>query len=268
MTQLKRFLLSIALVIGFLSLTACDRQKTASFKIMSYNIKHGVGNDEVLDLSRAAAIIKAQAPDLCGLQEIDHFCSRSDSVGQIDFLAKQTGMKGSFGKFMDYQGGQYGMATLSAKPIANTKVLALPDGLYEPRSAIIQEVEIAEGCTILFVNVHFDWISGTDGSTSRMNQAKALIKYVDTINKAVVITGDFNCRPDSPTMQYFYAQGFEFAQKGADNLSFQGEKKSEIDHVIYRNTSNQFISVKNITLLSEPIVSDHRPLVTELEIAY
>ncbi len=268
MTKYKHILLSVFMTLGLVGLCACDGQKTASLKIMSYNIRHGAGMDEVLDLSRAAAIIKAQAPDLCGLQEIDHYCSRTDSLGQTEFLAEQTSMVGNFGKFMDYQGGEYGMATLSAKPLLSTKVLQLPDGIHEPRSAIIHEVEIAKDCHIIFVNVHFDWINNAEGSASRLNQAKALVAYVDTIDKAVIITGDFNCTPDSPTMQYFYTQGFEFAEKGTDNLSFQGSNKGEIDHVIYRNTVSQKINLKSIKLLDEPVASDHRPLVAELEVVY
>ncbi len=235
---------------------------------MSYNIRHGEGMDNILDLSRAAEVIKAQAPDLCGLQEIDHYCLRSDSIGQTDYLAQKLNMTGTFGRFMDYQGGEYGLATLSSKPLISTKVLQLPDGINEPRSSIIHEVQIAKGCAIVFVNVHFDWINDDQGVVSRLNQAKALMQYVDTIDKAVIITGDFNCTPDSPTMRYFEEQGFVFAKKGADNLSFQGGSKVEIDHVITRSSNSVEIKVKSIKLLDEPVVSDHRPLVAELELVY
>lgn len=233
---------------------------------MTYNIRHGEGNDTILDLSRSAGIIKAQAPDLCGLQEVDNFCMRTDSIGQTAYLAEATQMKGTFGQFMDYQGGEYGMATLLAKPIVSTKILQLPDGKYEPRSSIVHEVQIAERCTILFTNVHFDWIDGEEGMANRLLQAKALVEYIDEIGRACIIAGDFNCTPDSPTMQYFAEQGFSFVDKGDDNLSFQGERKAEIDHVIYRNSGAVMFEKKKGLLLDEPIVSDHRPLVVELDI--
>ena len=41
---------------------------------MSYNIRHGNGLDNIQDLSRSAKIIESEAPDLCGLQEIDNYC--------------------------------------------------------------------------------------------------------------------------------------------------------------------------------------------------
>ena len=44
---------------------------------------------------------------------------------QTEYLAQQTNMVGTFGKFIEYQGGAYGMATLSAKPLISTKVIRL-----------------------------------------------------------------------------------------------------------------------------------------------
>lgn len=247
---------------------ACDQKQITKLKIMSYNIRHGEGMDNALDLSRAAEIIKEQAPDLCGLQEVDNSCLRSNKLDQTDYLAKKTNMTGTFGKFMDFDGGEYGMATLSAKPIISTKRLQLPDGIAEPRSAIIHEVQIAKACTIVFVNVHFDWVESDEGVSSRLNQAKTLTQYLNTMDKAVIITGDFNCSPGSPTMKYFNEQGFEFVNKGDDNLSFQGETKAELDHVIFRNTNDVKMKEISVDLLEEPVVSDHRPLVAEVEVIY
>tara|TARA_R110001632_G_scaffold129087_5_gene243165 strand:- start:652 stop:1449 length:798 start_codon:yes stop_codon:yes gene_type:complete len=264
---MKRLLYFI-LCLAVLNACGVKKEQTVELKIMSYNIRHGVGLDTVLDLSRAAAIIASQAPDICGLQEVDNFCFRSDSISQIDYLSQQTKMKGSFGKFMDYQGGAYGMATLSAKPLISTKILALPDAKYEPRSSIVHEVEVATNCHIVFANVHFDWIDEKEGSDIRLSQAKALVQYVNTLNKAVIITGDFNCTPESRTMQYFANQGFTFVQKGVDNLSFQGDSKAEIDHLLFRNSENVKFREKSVQLLIEPIASDHRPLIVALEVSY
>ena len=254
--------------MGFFASCKIDQERTSNLKIMSYNIRHGVGLDTILDLSRSAHVIASQAPDLCGLQEVDNFCLRSDSIGQTAYLAQKTSMNGVFGKFMDFQGGEYGMVTLSSKPLKSTKVLQLPNAKYEPRVSIVHEVAITKDCNIVFANVHFDWISEKEGSFIRMSQAKTLMKYIDSINKATIITGDFNCTPDSPTMQYFAEQGFVFVHKGEDNLSFQAETKAEIDHVIYRNSGSVKFKKKRVQLLKEPIVSDHRPLIVELEVIF
>jgi len=264
---MKRLLL-LLICFSALSFYKGKPQRTIDLKIMSYNIRHGKGLDTVLDLSRAAELIKNQAPDLCGLQEIDQLTTRSDNVNQTQYLAEHTQMEGTFGKFMSFQNGEYGMATLSAKPITSTKILKLPDGLQEPRAAIVHEVDIAIDCTIIFANVHFDWIESSEGSASRLQQAKTLVAYINSLDKAAIITGDFNCTPDSPTMQYFADQGFVFVEKGADHLSFQGEDASEIDHLIYRNSEQVKFKTKQSQLLKAPIISDHRPLVVTLEVRY
>ncbi len=262
--NLLYFFLCTALLTG---ISACEQSKTTILKVMSYNIKHGEGLDTIIDLSRAANIIKSQSPDLVGLQEIDSCCLRSNNLDQTNYLALQTSMTGTFGKFMDLQNGSYGMATLTAMPIVTSKIVSLPDAKYEPRSTIVQEIKI-EDVSILFANVHFDWIDGDEGSGNRLKQAQALVEYINTSKKAAIILGDFNCTPDSPTMTYFSEQGFVFIDKGTDNLSFQIGSKLEIDHVIYRSSEKVQFTSKTIQLLDAPVTSDHRPLVAELQLTY
>ena len=68
MQKKKKLIILITLcilLVGFY--TNCQRE-SMNLKIMSYNIRHGKGLDNIQDLSRAAEIILLQAPDLCGLQ--------------------------------------------------------------------------------------------------------------------------------------------------------------------------------------------------------
>lgn len=262
---MKKISASFLLACWIVSFTANSQTNHLDLKVMSYNIKHGEGMDGIIDLSRSAVIIKAQAPDLCALQEIDESCTRTAKVHQTAFLADYTSMTGIFGKFMDFQGGEYGLASLSAKPLESTKVLRLPDGSNEPRSSVILQVKIAEGRIIAFANVHFDYVQD---SPFRMEQAKTLVKYLDELHMASIITGDFNCTPDSPTMKFFEEQGFVFVQKGEDSQSFQDGEKLEIDHVIFRDSDRIKFTAKSIFLLNEPVVSDHRPLVAILGVAF
>ena len=103
-------------------------------RVMAYNIKHGHGNDGVVDLERAAAVIEAVAPDVVTLQEVDERCGRSGEVDQAAWLGERLGMESIFGTFMDYDGGRYGMALLSRLPIIEWTNHVLPPGA-EPRSA-------------------------------------------------------------------------------------------------------------------------------------
>ena len=84
----------ILICLSIFSFYACKQEQIVNIKIMSYNIRHGEGMDTILDLSRSAKIIESQAPDLCGLQEVDNFCLRSDSIGQTGYFAQKMLMKG------------------------------------------------------------------------------------------------------------------------------------------------------------------------------
>jgi endonuclease/exonuclease/phosphatase family metal-dependent hydrolase len=264
-----KIVLSFILIIsGLVWIYSCTGKQTIELKVMSYNICHGLGLDSVLDLSRAANIIKTQAPDLCGLQEVDDSCSRSFNIKQTEYLAKLTSMNGTFGKFMNFQNGEYGMATLIRKPIISTKILELPDAILEPRVSIINQVQLSETCTIAFANIHLDWAENKKGSANRLNQAKVLVKYLDSLNLATIIIGDFNCSPNAPTMQYFIKHGFVFIKKGEDNLSYQGDPKLEIDYIIYKDKGSIKFKKKSIHLLKVPNISDHRPLVAEIEVSF
>ena len=65
---------------------------------MTYNIHHGVGNDNALNLNRIASVILAANADIVSLQEVDHGVPRSGNVQQVNRLAELTGMVGYFGK--------------------------------------------------------------------------------------------------------------------------------------------------------------------------
>ncbi|MFG0262338.1 MAG: endonuclease/exonuclease/phosphatase family protein, partial [Novipirellula sp. JB048] len=83
-----------------------------NFRVLSYNIRHGRGMDNVVDLNRTAAVIEKLQPDFVGLQEVDQRVARSGDINEPAELAKQLGMHAAFGSFMDLQGGRYGLAVL------------------------------------------------------------------------------------------------------------------------------------------------------------
>lgn len=104
-------------------------------RVVSYNIKHGRGMDGKVDLDRTAKVLAKLKPDIIALQEVDKHCTRSGKVDIAAELGKRLKMDHRFGKFMDFQGGEYGMAVLSRLPIKTTRIHKLPRGA-EPRIAL------------------------------------------------------------------------------------------------------------------------------------
>ena len=166
-----------------------------TLRVVSYNIRHGVGMDGKLDLDRTAAVLRRLEPDLVALQEVDERCRRSGGVDQAEALGKALGMEHRFGEFMDYDGGRYGLAVLSRFPVKATRRHELPRGA-EPRCALEVEVEVPGlGQPVSFTCVHNDWTK----EAIRVNQMRALVAALGERRPALV-AGDYNGDPGSESL--------------------------------------------------------------------
>ena len=174
-----------ALVTEF---TWAEPTPSQRLRLVSYNIKHGLGNDGRLDLERTAALLNNLHADFIGLQEVDNKVKRSGMVDQAQTLGKSLSMHSAFGSFMDYQGGKYGLGILSKHPILAANEIKLPTG-NEPRVALACKIQLPDRREIMVVNLHFDWVKD---DKFRFQQAKELAKYLGTLTLPYVLMGDFN----------------------------------------------------------------------------
>ena len=239
-------------------LSTLELSPAAPLRVMTYNIKHGHGNDGVLDLERAAAVIEAADPDVVALQEVDQGCARSGGVDQAAWLGERLGMASAFGPFMDYDGGRYGMALLSKLPVVSSRNIALPPGA-EPRSALAARLRTVDGGELVVVGVH---LYATE--QERLAQAQALLGELEGEAAPVILAGDFNSEPGSPVLDLF-GQAWNHPDKGEDRFTFPSDgARREIDYILVRSRGE--LSVAGIDVLDEPLVSDHRPVVLELQL--
>jgi endonuclease/exonuclease/phosphatase family metal-dependent hydrolase len=226
-------------------------------RILAYNIHHGEGMDEQLDLERIAALIAELEPDLVALQEVDRLVERTGFVDQAAVLGELTGLTPAFGDFMPYQDGDYGMAVLSRWPVVSVTNHRLPDG-DEPRSALAVRVRspVSER-ELEFVGIHL-----YRTADERLAQAQRLAEHLDSTAVPVILAGDFNSEPDSEVVG-FLSRTWRFIDKGDDRFTFSSfAPEKEIDFVAYRPTDA--FSVAGQRLLDEPVASDHRPVFVEL----
>jgi endonuclease/exonuclease/phosphatase family metal-dependent hydrolase len=251
-------LLAVAVLPGAALLPAA--QPLTELRVLSYNIKHGRGNDNVVDLERTAAVVRAVAPDVVGLQEVDQRATRSGDVDQAARLGELLRMQHAFGRFMDFQGGGYGMAILSRHPIAATRSVQLPEG-NEPRIALSVDVQLPNDGVLTVVNVHFDWV-GSDAF--RFAQAQALTRHLDGLTTPYILLGDFNDLPDSRTLGLFTARAGE-ARKPADGrFTFPSTAPAkEIDFIFFAPRAGW--RSRDVRVVDERVASDHRPVFAVLE---
>jgi endonuclease/exonuclease/phosphatase family metal-dependent hydrolase len=174
-------------------------QAPASVRVLTFNVRHGEGWDGIVDISRAAAVIREERADLVALQEVDQGTLRVGGVRQADQLIALTGLHGAFGKAMDYQGGEYGVAILSRWPLRRTWNQPLPqaDG-YESRTLLSVEVDPFDtGHPIVFSTTHLD--QGRE-SPNRLAQVNAINERLGAQEAPGILAGDFNSRYDTGAM--------------------------------------------------------------------
>lgn len=224
-------------------------------RVVSYNIKHGRGNDNTVDLARTAAVLRALTPDIVGLQEVDLLAERSGKVDEARALGEALGLHHAFGKFMDFQGGGYGMGVLSRFPITRSQELRLAEG-NEPRVALVVDVRLPDERALTMVNVHFDWVRD---DAFRFAQARQVAEFLDGLTHPYVLLGDFNDEPGSRTLELFTARAAEASKPRDNRLTFSSTAPvREIDFIFM--APREAWTVSEVRVIDEKMASDHRPL--------
>jgi endonuclease/exonuclease/phosphatase family metal-dependent hydrolase len=160
------------------------------FRIMTFNIKHG----DVSSLEAIADVIRAEAPDVVGLQEVDVDADRSDNVDQPHRLSQLTGMASLFRSSLTFSGGgDYGLALLSRFPILTSSKLELTSS-GEQRILVIVDV-LTEHGTIPVAVTHLGLTSA-----ERVVQVDEILAELGNRTN-VILMGDMNAQPDSPEME-------------------------------------------------------------------
>jgi endonuclease/exonuclease/phosphatase family metal-dependent hydrolase len=253
--------LAIVLMVGATAAPATPGEAAAELTVATYNIRHGRGTDNRVDLTRTAAALRALDADLIGLQEVDRRVERSGGIDEAAALGEALGMRHAFGAFMPYQGGEYGLAILSRFPIRRAQALRLPDG-NEPRVAMLAEVELPDRTRLLAVNVHFDWV---ENDSFRLRQVEALAAVLDTVSLPIVLLGDFNDMPGSRTMQRWDTRFIAVEKPAHDRLTFSSTRpEKEIDHILLAPRSAW--QTYDARVVTDSLTSDHRPFVTRLRL--
>lgn len=243
------------------ALAVVPRQLAAqdTVRVLSYNIRHGAGMDDSVDLRRAARVIRAQRPDVVLLQEIDVGTERTGGVDQVRALAELTGLAyHAFGRFMDYRGGQYGMAVLSAAPILDSTTYVLPAG-EEPRSVLAARIRVTPTApAMLFVGIH---LYRTE--EERLAQAGRLVEIFAHEAAPVLLVGDFNSQPGGSVLELLSRHWCVPAKPADAHFTFPADQPArEIDFVLYRPADR--FRLLEYRVVDERLASDHRPVLVVL----
>jgi len=230
--------------------------------VMSYNIRHGLGMDNRVDLGRIEVVLKEYAPDLVALQEVDCRLARSENVDQAAELGKRLDMDARFGMAMPLYGGEYGNAVLSRFPFSRSENHALPHSKdREPRTAIVGWTAPVPGVEIAFASTHLDYLADP---TDRLMQTREIDRWLSGGEGPAVLAGDFNAPWEDASLQTL-AECWLDTAGGTHPPSFPADEPTvRIDHVLAAPPRRW--RVKDIQVLDERMASDHRPVLVTLEV--
>lgn len=259
-----------AVLVGLLvaGCAAPVRTPAPMLRVATFNIHAGKDTGGTDNLDRLAAFVRAERPDVLLLQEVDVRTTRSGGVDQPAALVSAVGGYVAFGKTLDFQGGQYGIAVWSRFPVRRHALRHLPieppqaraGGSYEPRGALVVELD-ALGGPLAVVNTHLD-ASGPD--TYRRQEIRTVVQVVDSLRRAgtaVLVGGDFNATPESDVIEQATGAGWRDAWAvcgdGGDGFTFSARRPvKRIDYLWLTGTATCAAA-----RVSSDTLSDHRALV-------
>ena len=182
-----------------------SRSTNAPLRVLVYNIHAGKDAKGVDNLTRVAELIRTTNADIALLQEVDRGTTRSGKADQPRILADLTGFHVAFGKTLDYQGGDYGIAVLSRWPITFDALHRLPvnppqersGAGYEPRGALEAVIQMP-GAPLAVLNTHID--ASREDFYRRQEMTSLLQLANHSINgrqRSTLLGGDLNAEPGS-----------------------------------------------------------------------
>ncbi len=250
--------------------SAEDLQRADTVRVLVYNIHAGKDAKGIDNLQRVVALIREARADLVLLQEVDQGTHRSGVVDQPAVLAVGSGLHVAFGSALDYDGGKYGVATLSRWPITFDTLYRLPvdppqeraGRSREPRGLLRVDVLSPYGTIVVF-NTHID---ASREDTWRRQEARVIAGTVTSVRQArplVLLGGDMNSTPESAVQQIVREPGLRdaFAECGrGTGLTFPAD--SAVKRIDYLYLSGAMRCAR--ADVPATVVSDHRPLTVDV----
>lgn len=226
-----------------------------TIKIMTYNIRRGIGMDSRMNIGRVAEAIKAATPQVVCLQEVDRGTLRGfglDTPRALSYLLDMPHY--DFVAALNLDGGGYGNAVISSLPILRKNHYFFP-GLHETRAMIQCDFGDFELCTA-HLSLHDEF---------RIQSAPTFQSIARSASKPTFFTGDWNSEP-----------GSEFIRSLDDDLAYLSDKTQCtypsinpnicIDYIAVDKAHKDAITLKNFEVIPEEMASDHRPLIATVEL--
>jgi endonuclease/exonuclease/phosphatase family metal-dependent hydrolase len=238
------------------------------FRIMTYNIHHGVGTDGMYSLSRIVGIIREQAPQIVCLNEVDFETERTYRDNQARIIAAELGMEFTFARNTPLQNGWTGTAILSRFPItfSENKIISNRDEeeeLGERRSLLHTVIDI-NNKQLHFYGTRLS--ADTSKSSAELNELLNIILDWG-LASPIILCGDFNRNPGSKPIKdvsyYFYDLGALVEQMP---FTYPAQHPTRRRDYIFMNDKLVPVSIFVIDNEQSKIASNHLPVLARFRI--
>lgn len=253
---MKYRITSIVCCLLLLCLSAFSQDDDVmSLRIMTYNIRHGAGMDDIVNLDRQAAVIQNATPDVVGLQEVDSCVKRSGYIPEAAILGEKVGMYATFGPAIPLTGGKYGVAILSKEQPMSFRNIPLPGS--EKRTLLVCEFQ-----EYVFACTHLDL-----DEQQRLASVPIILEEAARWDKPFFICGDWNDKPNSTLITNLKKSLF-FLNSLTDNsanYTFPADTPNRI--IDYIASYGRVVkSIRKRQVINDPQASDHRPILVEIRL--
>ena len=289
---MKNNLFRLALLCAlFVAGTECTFGQNETLKVLSFNIRYNNPNDGENSWPNRSERIKnflwSESPDIIGFQEVLHneVLELDHALFNYNFSQRQYTRIGvgredgqTKGEFSPIYFRSNRFQLISSKTVWLSKTPDKPSKGWDAACeriatfALLFDEELKD--TLLVVNAHWDHV----GVVARQESAKLILKEIEAFTSIqnIIFMGDFNCTPEDPALKKLRAEfsdaGIGVSSKVGTFNNFEraaNPKAPRIDYVFYKlkNLGFHYYKVGN-TDVTEPLLSDHFPIVVEFEKMY
>lgn len=219
-------------------------------RILTYNIRGGLGIDGRRDTERIAATVAALSPDVVCFQEVHRRLPWSGLIDQPARLGRALGMGFTFQANLNVGVGGYGVGVATKYPVLAVKRHFLPS-VGERRGALEVRLQTPDGAVTVFCT-HWGLQRG-----ERERQAAQMTAHVNAAPRPLLVCGDLNETPEADHVQRLLAEtGLRDADAGTDRPTYPADApRARIDFVFYAGC----LRLEALTLGGSQ-ASDHLPL--------
>ena len=275
---MKKLIITLLLFMCASSLQACQKsdgsgdpapkpekpdKKAGDLRVMQYNIHFGVGIDGVYNIYRLIGVLKNADADIIILNEADkYYSNRSNNMYMGEYIAKQLGMNFVHRSSIIIPAPpapdrEVGNVVLTKAKVEHVETKFFSIGDQWPRVITKSRIELDDGRILYIGMTHFGLTE-----QGRLVQAREAVDFMaDVDDYPVLIAGDLNDYPDSPTIAVLksaYTDAFVSIPNA--NTFPANNPANRIDYI----WGNDRITFRDNGRVIETEASDHRPIIIDV----